>query len=218
MANSGLTATVQEILEWQREEEWARAGVPRKDIEFSRLSGMDARDVKALREFVVAGILLIVIRCPKVTARAWHGLFPPKSIGVKDKSGPSGLVVREDSTRNRIVVSDYDLMSVWRGGSKGFEKIFISAANGAPRGKWTPEALKVVKALNNILVSKIQHGCQDDFDSPANPGVKPDDHFAAFRDGQAEHLKDPSACRQYYELHHLAWPYDGTGRYVCKRA
>jgi hypothetical protein len=108
-------------------------------------------------------------------------------------------------------------MGVWRAGSKGFERIFIAAANGVKQGKWSAEATGLVRALNGRLVSRIQHGCQDDLDSPTNRGVKPDDHFAAFRSGGAEHLPSPLACKQYYGLHRLQWPYDQAGRYVCSK-
>jgi len=209
MPAPGLTATIQEQLENKREEEWRRKGVPEQDIEFSRVSGMDARDVRALREFTAGG-LLIVVRCPKVSARAHHGAFRPKRWATKQKTGTSGLAV----TESRIFVSDYDLMSVWQSGLKGFEKIFVSAAGGAARGKLLPQAQRLVRELNSRLVSRIQHGCQDDYDSPKNPGVKAGDHFAAFREGTAEHLADMYQCQRYYEDLGLAWHYDDTGKYV----
>jgi hypothetical protein len=209
MAGQGLTVTIQELLEYKREEEWRREGVPEGDIEFSRLSGMDARDVRAFRE-VTRRDLLIVVRCPKVTARPHHGVFPPKTKVTEQKTGTSGLVV----TKTKVLVSDYDLMSVWRGGMKGFEKIFISAEGGAPRGTWTPQARELIRELNMFLVSPIQHGCQDDYDSPKNPGVKAGDHFAGFHEGSAEHLADMFECARYYAKFGLAWPYDRTGKYA----
>jgi len=212
MADQGLKATIQELLEHKREEEWRREGVPEGDIEFSRVSGMDARDVLAFREFTTHG-LLIVVRCPKVTARAHHGVFRPKRWATKEKTGSSGLAV----TNTRIFVSDYDLMSIWQSGLKGFEKIFISAEGGAPHGRWTPQARRLIRELNKHLVSRIQHGCQDDFDSPKNPGVKAGDHFAAFQAGSAEHLVDMFECERYYTKFGLRWPYDRTGKYVGGR-
>lgn len=213
MAGQGLTGTIQELLEFKREEEWRREGVPEGDIEFSRVSGMDARDIRAFRDFTRRG-LLIVVRCPKVTARPHHGIFRPKTKVTEQKTGSSGLVV----TETKILVSDYDLMSVWQSGLKGFEKIFISAEGGASRGRWTPQCRRLIRELNSCLVSRIQHGCQDDYDSPKNPGVKAGDHFAAYHVGSAQHLTDMFECARYYAKFGLAWPYDPlTGRYVGSR-
>lgn len=206
-----LTASTQEQMEYRRENEWRRAGVSEMDIAFSRLSGIDARDVQTFREISSQHGLLIVVRCPKVAARAWHGLVPPKPWAMKQKTGTSGLAVGESG---EIRVSDYDLMSIWRKGANGFEKLFMSAAGGAPRGRWTQEAQVLAVELNRRLVSRIQHGCQDDFESPKNPGVKSSDHFAAFRLGQAVHLADPSSCARYYAQAGLHWPYDADGHFV----
>lgn len=212
MGDQGLKGSIQDLLEYKREEEWRGQGVPEGDIEFSRFSGMDAGDIRVLREFTTRG-LLIVVRCPKVTARPHHGIFGPKRWATKEKTGSSGLAV----TKTRIYVSDYDLMSVWQRGLKGFEKIFISAEEGAAHGRWTPEARRLIRELNRHLVSRIQHGCQDDFDSPKNPGVKAGDHFAAFQAGSAEHLTDMFECERYYRKFGLAWPYDRTGKYLGGR-
>jgi hypothetical protein len=201
--------TIQESFEDQREQEWRQARVPEPDILFSRRSGIDARDVGSLRGFSTRR-LIIIVRNPKVTARAWHGVLPPKNIATKAKTGSSGVVVTSDQ---RIFVTDYDLMSVWRTATATPEKIFISAANGAARGKWTQEAVALVVELNGRLISKIQHGCQDDFQSASNPGVKPTDHFSAFHGGLATHLPTPGACAAFYEKQQLPWPYDTSGKY-----
>lgn len=203
-------ATIQEMFEGDREAEWRRAGVPDGDIAFSRKSGIDGRDVRAFREFS-SGNVLIVVRNPKLTARAWHGSVPPKNFATKDKTGSSGVVVTKSG---RILVSDYDLMSVWRTEASPPAKVFISAADGAARGKWSEDAVKLVVRLNARLVSKIQHGCQDDYHSRSNPGVKQTDHFSAFRRGLSTHLPNPSACADFYAALGLAWPYDAAGKYA----
>ena len=205
-----LTRTLQEELEYQHEQAARRLGVPDSDIKFSRLSGIDARDVKVFRELTHQGFL-IVVRCPKVAARAWHGHFPPKNIGVKAKTGASGVVVTD---KGKLYVSDYDLMSAWKIVGSSFTKIFMSAPAGAARGRWGPEARDFVLRLNQRLVSRIQHGCQDDYHSPNNPGVKAEDHFAAFERGQSHHLVNPDECARYYRLRRLTWPYNPAGRYL----
>ena len=60
---------------------------------------------------------------------------------------------------------------------------------------------------------RLQHGCQDDFHSPRNPGVK-QDHFAAFIEGRLQLLPNPQACAAFYQQQGLAWPYDAAGRYT----
>ncbi len=209
MGNERLTATIQDLVEYGREDEWRRQGLPEQDILFSRVSGIDGRDVRVFRDVTRRGFL-IVVRCPKVTARAWHGKVAPKPMAVKAKTGTSGVVV----ARDRMYVSDYDLMSAWRGSGGGFEKIFMSAEGGAAHGPWSPEAQALALELNKTLTSRIQHGCQDDYLSPLNPGVKLSDHFAAFRLGVAEHLADSTACARYYATNRLSWPYDAAGKFV----
>lgn len=202
--------TIQELLEGNREEEWRRAGVPESDIALSRICGIDGRDVRTFREFSRESVLIIV-RNPKVTARAWHGILPPKNIATKAKTDSSGTVVSA-SGRN-ILVSDYDLMSVWRTHVSPAAKVFISPTNGTARGKFTEEATKLIVQLNGRLVAKIQHGCQDDYHAQSNPGVKPTDHFTVFQRSLATHLPNPSTCADFYAKRGLAWPYDATGKY-----
>ena len=203
-------ATIQEIVENNRELEWKKQGVPDACIAHSRLSGMDPRDVRAMQEFSSRGFL-IVVRCPKTTARAWHGILPPKRWATKAKTGTSGVVIGNGEPAQ---VSDYDLMSIWRNKGPGLEKVFTSAANGAVRGKWLPEACAIVVSLNRLLVSRIQHGCQDDFQSEKNPGVKPNDHFASFHKGHAAHHASPAECRALYEKNGIHWPYREDGSYI----
>jgi hypothetical protein len=158
---------------------------------------------------------LIVVRCPKVAARAWHGLIPPKPISVKSKSGSSGVAVKEAGT---MLVSDYDLMSLWRWEARGWRKVVISAANGAARGRYPTEGTALLKELNRNLVSRLQHGCQDDYCSPKNPGVNMTDHFATFCNGMAEHHTNSMACKAFYERNHLVWLYGWTGEYLLDTA
>jgi hypothetical protein len=207
---ASLTATIQESIEFKREQEWRKAGATECDITTSRLTGMDARDIRVFRQFSETGYLFI-IRCPKVAARAMHGLFPPKPLAVKQKTGSSGVVVTE---RGAMQVSDYDLMSVWKtSGAGAWEKIFMSAANGAPRGPWTAEARDLVRNLNTRLVSRLQHGCQDDFHSAKNPGIKSSDHFALFERGACQPIASAEYCARAYAARGMAWVYSANGLY-----
>ena len=206
---SEFSGTLLERTEFQREAQWRQAGVPEADIKASVKTGMDARDIRVFREFSAKGLMFIV-RCPKHTARSLHELFDPKIMAIKQKTGSSGVAV----TPRGMFVSDYDMMSVWRRNGPNWDKIFISAENGRPRGRWTPEAGALVRDLNDRLVSKLQHGCQDDFHSADNPGVKVDQDFAAFADGALEVLGNRFLCSVFYARHGLEWPYDGNGKYT----
>ena len=210
----GLTYKIQEAMELQRETEARGAGVSDRDIDLSRRCGMDAKDVRVFREFSGKGFL-IVVRCPKAAARGWHGLIPPKPKVMEGKSGSSGVKV---DTPGKMFVSDYDLMSIWRHGGSGLRKVFVSAANGAPRGPYPAEGTAIIKELNRNLVSRIQHGCQDDFCSTGNPGVKMSDHFAAFYNGMAEYLSNAALCKAFYERKRLVWLYSPSGAYLLEVA
>lgn len=209
-----LTYNIQEAMELQRETEALKAGVPQSDVDFSRRSGIDPMDVRTFREVSARG-LLIVVRCPKSTARAWHGVIPPKPISVKDKTGSSGVVVTAEGS---MFVSDYDLMSIWRHGGGGWCKIVVSAENGASRGRYSAEGTGVLKELNRNLVSRIKHGCQDDFCSSHNPGIKMSDHFSAFSNGRSEYFPNPATCKMFYERNKLVWLYTDTGNYLLDAA
>jgi hypothetical protein len=227
MGGSRSTFTIQEILEAKAEEKWRQKGIPEQDIELSRLTGMDAGDIRGFRKFTAQHPgYLIIVRCPKVTARPHHAIFPPKpGYASGSKSGDSGLlpfdkpVTLADGTKTtekRIFVSDYDLMSVWRRGPKGFEKIVVTAEGGRKKGPLSPDATVVIRHLNWCMESRsrIVHGCQDDWISKEhNPGVKAGSRFAAFNLGAGEYIDSPAGLEQYYAKFHLPWPYDNTGKH-----
>lgn len=194
-----------------KENQAKAAGADGLDLILSRDSGMDARDIMSLRRFTASEKLLIVFRCPKATARAFHGTLPAKTFATKAKTNETGTVYGNSG----LMVSDYDMMSVWRFTGGGYTKIYISALEpGAPRGRWSPEARDLVRAMNTFLVSKLQHGCQDDFlSAEKNPGVKMADHFLAIRTGDGIYLRDPIYCENFYRAHALYWPYLSNGKH-----
>jgi hypothetical protein len=211
-------ATLQALMEYQRENEWRRAGVSEADIHFSSLSAIGAPDVGTFRNSSRDNGLLIVIRCPKRTARPWQGLLPAKPkflIGIPEnestKTGTSGVLV---TSRQDMFVSDYDLMSVWRFQADGFTKVAMASTTADPdRGPLSAEAKAIILDLNKQLESRIQHGCQDDYRSKKNPGVEEDTRFAAFVGGEAVYLPNRAACKKFYDQHKLHWPYDLNGKY-----
>ena len=66
------------------------AGADGLDLRLSRESGLDARDIMNLRKFTRDEGLLIVFRCPKATARAFHGTLPAKTFATKAKTNRTG--------------------------------------------------------------------------------------------------------------------------------
>lgn len=213
-ATTGLSSTIGEILQYKSEAAARKFGVCESDIRFSRLCGIDPRDVRVFKEFTKRGYL-IVVRCPKLTALGKHGLFPAKPAfwsGDDTKSDDNGLAFK----KGKIRVSDYDLMSVWKVKGKDFEKIFVSAINGQKRGPFSKVAKDLVVALNKNLLSKIQHGCQDDYNSPSNRGVNEWDNYVAFKHGVSHFLSGSKRCHAFYEKAKIHWPYDENGSFKLK--
>lgn len=195
-----------------KERDARAAGADGLDLRLSQESGMDARDIMFLRRFTKEKGLLIVFRCPKPSARAFHGTLPAKTFATKAKTNETGTVIGHGGT---LMVSDYDMMCIWRSTGTGYQKIPVSALEpGAARGPWSAEARDLVREMNQTLASRLQHGCQDDFLSPKNPGVKMADHFLAIRMGDGVYLPDPIHCENFYRAHALRWPYGAGGTYI----
>lgn len=205
-----VSASFADVAIHAMERQLREAGVPLRDIAFSKRSGMDARDIQALRDYSQRRATLIILRCPPVTARLWHGTMPAKPQAVKGKSDSHGIA----AANGRLFVSDYDLLSVWKQSQGGWQKIFISASGGKDRGAYPAEGMNVLREINRSLISKIQHGCQDDWQSANNRGIKGGDRFAAFARGQALFLESPHTCEAFYRNEHLTWVYDKSGSYV----
>lgn len=218
--------SIGEIMAHARDQEAKGAGISEADIALGRKAGMLPADVAALRGMSAAGQgYCFVARCPKASAYGWQGLLPAKIGAIAKKTGTSGVVsvhkLRRDASGNplfrngepiidaAIYVSDYDLMGVWKWWKGAWQRVRIAAQNGAKRGPYGTEATELLRRLNRSLVTKIQHGCQDDWNSPDNRGVKPDDAFAAFWSGQAVFLDGAAACGQFYQSTGLgSFPYD----------
>jgi hypothetical protein len=189
------------------------AGADGLDIRLMLESGLDGQDIMHLRQFTAAEKLLLIIRCPKRNAAAFHGDLPAKTWATKAKTNATGTV--RDANGN-LMVSDYDMMSLWRYNGTGYAKIYVSALTpGAAHGAWGVEARRLVRAMNQFLITKIQHGCQDDFvNREKNPGVKMADHFLAFDVGHGVYLPTPVFCENFYSAHGIPWPYDAAGHHT----
>ncbi len=110
-------------------------------------------------------------------------------------------------------------MSLWiKHDGDSYEKLFASSLDSMkPRGSWSKEAMGMVRLLNNALVSKVQHGAQDDYTPLPNkkhPGVEGHTRFAAFRESEATFLPTMASCEAFYKKWSLHWPYDAAGNFT----
>jgi len=231
-------ATIAEMMADRLTQKARAAGIDPEDIEMAQEAGMHPFDWAALRDFTAQDPpYAIVVRCPKPEAYALQGVFPPKRGHIAKKTGTSGTVVTNKLRRApggsplfrdgkpivdaEIHVSDYDLMGIWKRDAGTWRRIRVAAPGGAKRGPYGEEARMVLQRLNKRLVSRIQHGCQDDWENPCNPGVKTGeipgqtaDRFAAFWDGYADIKTDPRECAAFYaEELRTPWPYRADGTY-----
>lgn len=213
-----LTAKIAELGIYNRLRDAAAARLPPADIAFAQQSDIDPEDVGTFRMATRQYGLIVIVRCPKRGAVAWHGTFDPKRcedghdiFGNPVKSGVSGIGVHPE--RGNVFISDYDMMSMWRkfeGG--GWRKVL---ARDIDRGG---EVQIYTKWMNGKLRSPLQHGAQDDFVPPPgaqHPNVAEDCRCAAFMEGEAVYLPDRRATQSFYVKQGLKpWPYDQQGKFI----
>jgi len=216
--DSPLRVPIAELGVYNRLRDAAHSRVPPADIAFAQKSDIDPADVTCFRMATAKYGLIVIVRCPKRGAVAWHGTFDPKRcedghdmFGNPVKSGVSGIGVHPE--RGNVFISDYDMMSMWRritGG--GFEKV---NAKDIDKGG---DAQHYVGWMNGKLRSPIQHGAQDDFVPPQgkpHPNVAADCRCAAFVEGEPVYLPDRKATHAFYVKNGLKpWPYDQDGRFI----
>lgn len=218
-----LKVSMADLMVANRLRDAAHHGVSTADVLFARKTDLGPEDVRVFRELTRTYKLLIVLRCPKRGAVAFHGVFRPKrrvdghdKAGNLVKSGASGIGVHPDT--GNIFISDYDMMSLWAHGGHGYRKLFASALElHAETGPWSKEAMAVVRLLNGALLSPLQHGAQDDFTPAAghmHPGVTPETRFCAFREGETAYMEGMDACAAFYRQWGLHWPYDTAGHFT----
>lgn len=181
----------------------------------SGCSGIDPNDVRWLRRFSLHGNLLIIIRCPPVSALSWHGKLPPKSYRASKENAKSneqtGIAV---DSKGRSYVSDYDLMSNHRATGDGrFTALPATGVNPDKASEMSEEATLLLRAVNMGMISRFRHGCQDDWDNANNRGVKADDRFAVFNCGIASYMPNPNEMEMFYRRTGLSWPYNRNGHY-----
>jgi hypothetical protein len=211
-----LKTSLHALADYSRVRQYREHHIADSDIELSTASGMDARDVRFLRELSGTRGLCVIVRCPKPDGRVLQGVLPPKPMAVKEKSKDFGVVSRGSHATGdvRTWVSDYDLMGIWKYEAGRYRPLPLRNLSGALADHSTLEARTVAALLTTRLVSPIQHGCQDDFLDYRNPGVSEKDHFAVYDRGRAHHLRGVAPCADFYRTHGLTWRYGLTGRYV----
>jgi len=213
-----LRVPLRDIAELSKANLW-RGAVPEIDVQFALQTGMSARDVNLLRTFSAGGAggsgrHLLVVRCPKRAGLVFQGVLPPKPQGIYDKK-TSNISGTMNVSGGQLVVSDIDLMSIWRGNGERWEKVFCP---GPPPGGdyWgTAEADQIMKALLPKMDAPFDHGCNDDFHSQKNQGVE-SGRYAAFFNGIHKSLGSPAELRDFYNQQGIgaSFPYGRDGKYT----
>jgi hypothetical protein len=209
-------ASLRELAEHSLQGYWHRK-IPDADIRFALQTGIAPGDVHLLRTFSSRRYLLLV-RCPRRAGLALQGVLDPKPAGLKGTSSEASGTL-PDAT-GRLVVSDIDPMSLWKGTAAGWERIPCPGPSGASASWGSEEANRIMMELLPKMTAPFQHGCQDDWDSPDNPGVKRaakggEPQFAAFFNGTAKHLPSSGDFFAFHDQQGLAPRYDAkTGDYT----
>lgn len=211
-----LKVTFRELAEGSLRDK-SRGKIPDADIRFAMQTGIAPNDVHVLRTYSARRYLFIV-RCPKRTGLALQGVLPPKPAGVYGaKSSDASGTLHDNS--GRLVVSDIDPMSLWKWSTAGWVHVPCGGPT-ATSGSWgSEEANRIMHELLPKMTAPFQHGCQDDWKSKDNPGVKrnakgEEPHFAAFFNGTAKHLPSTGDFFAFHTQQGITPPYDPkTGDY-----
>jgi hypothetical protein len=189
-------------------------GPSQGDVDFSKLSGIDPRDVHTLRMFTLFTRLLMVIRCPPTAALAWHGILQPKTFGASKegvKTGADGVAI---DSKGRRYVSDYDLMCIRRlWNNHASTRVVATGIDPETPSRLSDEATLLLGTVNSMMVSRFQHGCQDDWNNLCNRGVKAQDRFAVFNWGAIRYIPNRNEMKRFYFKNRIRWPYDENGNY-----
>ncbi|MCB4821917.1 hypothetical protein [Roseicella aerolata] len=196
---------------------WGSSAEHRK---LARMAGMNALDIEYIAEICLSRHVMIIMRSPKRASRIFDGgLIDPKPPGVKEKTDRyTGTVERavrravdpvtgKESVVTRTYISDYDLMSVWKGPGRPYAKLFFSET---ARGELSAEALSLLRELNQGLIRKIQHGANDDWlkdGKPRNPHIGFDSFIVWRVNGSVEFKPSKGMLQQFYRDNGLHWPY-----------
>lgn len=184
------------------------------------LAAMDPGDVEVFCSVCGEERVLCVVRCAGEGTRR----FATLGIGVsgKPEADKEGLKIGHDVVRRgngQLIVSDYDLMSVWRADGVGYHKLEFTRDGPGHEARWTdPEAERLYHKLNEHLAIPIEHGANDDW-SPTDPelqkirdgAVVGHRRYIAFTErGDYRLLNSPAELKTYYTtVLRAEWPYPG---------
>ena len=168
-------------------------------------TGLIGKDIDTFQRFSVSHELLIIIRQPGWEANAYakeileHEYYP-KPAAVKMKTGSDSTV----KYLGQVYVSDTDLMCIYRLNKTTGRYTTIELKWDSKRAK-TIEEEKYIGALNGLLISNIQHGCNDDYLESGKPrNVEIGYDFLAFDCGKIQCI-DFKDLRAYYNEKGLKW-------------
>lgn len=170
-----------------------------KEAQAFLFTGLAGKDIDTLNAFTLRKKLLMVTRMPNEFANAWvseikSGKMREKSADIKTKTLEYGTI----TLNGRTYVSDIDLMCIHKYDetAKNFVPIVISW-NG--RTAMTEDEFEYIGVLNMLLVSKLQHGCNDNYVAngrPLNSSIG--EEFVIFNRGRIQVIYGVRDLRMYY--------------------
>jgi hypothetical protein len=194
--------------------------VSKHDHHIASLTSIDPADVATFRAVCLECQVVIVVRCPGDGARRFGSL----GIGVtgKPEVEKEGLKIGHDLVRRgngQLIVSDYDLMSVFFATGSTYDKLEFSRKGPGPESSWTNEdAKRLYERLNRDLNIAIEHGANDDWNWPGMSSklkeiraaaVIGERRFVAFMpSGDYRLLPSPGQLKSFYsDVLKTHWPY-----------
>jgi hypothetical protein len=181
-------------------------------------TNIDDGDVCTFRSVCIDWRVLIVVRCPGIATRRAASL----GIGVsgKPEEDKEGLKLGDDLVRRgngQLIVSDYDLMSVWTHDGGGYQRLEFTRDGPGHHSRWTnPDAERLFLRLNDSLHIQLEHGANDDWKTDneiyrgiREAGVIGHRTYVAFTEsGGYQVLPSPAALKNFYlTVLRAPWPY-----------
>jgi hypothetical protein len=181
-------------------------------------TNIDDGDVCTFRTVCIEWRILIIVRCPGLATRRAASL----GIGVsgKPEEEKEGLKLGDDLVRRgngQLIVSDYDLMSVWTCDADGYQRLEFTRDAPGHHARWTdPDAERLFLRLNESLHVPLEHGANDDWKTDnkvyrdiREAGVIGRRTYVAFTEsGDYRVLRSPAALKDFYlTVLKAPWPY-----------
>ncbi len=167
-------------------------------------TGLIGRDIDTFIRFTRMHDLLIVARMPDFFAHAYveelkRGQAKPKNASIKSKCDDYST----QTCDGRLYVSDIDLMCAHR--FDRAKQTFVPLMfEWDGRRVMSPEENRYFGVLNMLLISKLQHGCNDNYVTSGRPNyINIGSEFIGFERGRTEVIYDVPGLRMYYRKHRL---------------